>query len=250
MKTEPGHSSRRERNINTPEDLIKMMVASFVLHLLFIGVGLWFAGKLDKTRIYLPVYTVNLVSLPAAKPAAPPPVPEPVPQKKKPAPLKQEKQKVQEKKVATLKKTKAEPTPAPTSVPQKAEPTPPPAPPVEVAKTDGGQEGVSGPRQALTLDTLRFPYLWYLKNIQVKVNQNWSTLGLKDSPTPATIFFRIMRDGSVRDVKIEKSSGNNGLDNSAVQAVLLSAPFDPLPDGYSGNDLAIHYNFAFTGMIP
>lgn len=90
----------------------------------------------------------------------------------------------------------------------------------------------------------------YLKNVEAKVNQKWSTLGIQDSPTPATIFFRIMRDGSVTDVKIEESSGNTNLDNSAIQAVILSAPFDPLPEKYSETELSIHYNFTFSGNMP
>jgi len=245
MKTELELSSWRQRSINTPEDLIKMLAVSVFLHMFFVGAGVWVANKLEKTRIYVPAYTVNLVSsVPAMKKEVP--QQKLRPKKKKPARIKKVKKKIKEKKVAVLKKKKAEPTPTPIVVVKKAKPTPVSTRPVAVAKKKG-PEGVSVPKQALTLDTIRFPYLWYLKNIQVTVNQNWSTLGIQDSPTPTAIFFRIMRDGSVQDVKIEESSGNTNLDNSAIQAVILSSPFDPLPDGYSGRDLAIHYNFTFSG---
>ncbi|MDZ4345750.1 MAG: energy transducer TonB [Candidatus Binatia bacterium] len=44
------------------------------------------------------------------------------------------------------------------------------------------------------------------------------------------IRLRLERTGRVFDVRVEKSSGNNQFDASAVQAVRRASPFPPVPD--------------------
>lgn len=252
MKTEPISFSRRERNLNTPEDLTKMILFSLLVHATLFGVGVWVSQRMSEPKIYIPVYSVNLVSLPETEKEISKKPPVEPPQKKetqkKTVSIPKKIADLKEKKVAELKKTKASPTPTPVPA-KKEEPTPAPAATAETRSPagPGGQPAVSSSRSAVTIDTLRFPYLWYLKNIQKIVNDNWSTIGLSGIQEPVTVFFRIMRDGSVRDIQIEKSSGNPNLDNSAVQAVVLSSPFEPLPNSYSGTDLGIHYSFTFSG---
>lgn len=231
-----------------------MILFSLLVHVTLFGTGWWVSIRMSEPKIYIPVYSVNLVSLPEPKKesAKKPPVETPKKKesetKKKTVSIPKKTADLKEKKVPELKKTKAAPTPAPVPA-KKEEPTPAPTAAAETkpAVEQGSQPAVSSSRSAVTIDTLRFPYLWYLKNIQKIVNDNWSTIGISGTQEPVTVFFRIMRDGSVRDIQIEKSSGNPNLDNSSVQAVVLSSPFDPLPDSYSGTDLGIHYSFTFSG---
>jgi TonB family protein len=53
------------------------------------------------------------------------------------------------------------------------------------------------------------------------------------------VYFRIYRNGSISDVKIEVSSGVESFDLSARRAITLAAPFATLPNEYDGQYLGI-----------
>jgi hypothetical protein len=46
---------------------------------------------------------------------------------------------------------------------------------------------------------------------------------------------------------VETGSGDGGLDESALRAVVITGQLPPLPLGYAGADLGIHFGFEFTG---
>lgn len=106
----------------------------------------------------------------------------------------------------------------------------------------------SGPAQTSTarVSAAKFPYGWYLSVVQGKVSSNWSQpsarLIVEDSLT-VSVAFVITRDGSVRDVRVSRSSGRSTVDQSAVKAVRDSAPFPPLPDDYMENRLEVTIDF-------
>jgi TonB family protein len=54
--------------------------------------------------------------------------------------------------------------------------------------------------------------------------------------------FTINRDGSVRNVKIEQSSGNLSMDNSARRA-LDGIQFGPLPNDFAGSYVDVTFDF-------
>lgn len=95
--------------------------------------------------------------------------------------------------------------------------------------------------EPVTLDS-EFPYSMYINQMLVSTAMNFH--GPKSSVGSAMISFAIRRDGSVRDVKIEKSSGNRSLDEAAMEAVLRSSPLPPLPFGYKGAFLRVHMKFS------
>ncbi len=47
----------------------------------------------------------------------------------------------------------------------------------------------------------------------------------------ATVFMRIMRDGSVRDARITSRSGNATFDRCVLRAIAKASPLSPPPDG-------------------
>ncbi len=106
----------------------------------------------------------------------------------------------------------------------------------------------SAPAQTSTarVSASRFPYGWYLAVVQGKVSSNWSQpsarLIVEDSLT-TSVAFTIARDGSVRDVRVSRSSGRSTVDQSAAKAVRDSAPFPPLPDDYRENTLQVTIDF-------
>lgn len=59
----------------------------------------------------------------------------------------------------------------------------------------------------------------------------------------ATVSFNIAADGSISGAKVSKSSGNDDLDNAAVQAVQSAKPIGPRPAGMSS---ALSVPMSFT----
>ncbi|MFW5960683.1 MAG: energy transducer TonB, partial [Chitinivibrionales bacterium] len=90
-----------------------------------------------------------------------------------------------------------------------------------------------------------FEYDWYLRSVMNRVERHW-TPPFKDDKLYTVVSFRILASGKVSDVKVTKGSGRSSLDNQAVRAIKLSAPFPKLPPGYSGNVLNIAYTLRPT----
>ncbi len=59
------------------------------------------------------------------------------------------------------------------------------------------------------------------------------------------LSFEVSKDGRLVGVKIEKTSGDNDLDDKAVEIVKASAPFAPLPKEVEGN-LRLARRLAFS----
>ncbi len=86
----------------------------------------------------------------------------------------------------------------------------------------------------------------YRDLLEQKIAQRWRTDDVDSriqSAPPAIVTFLIYRNGSTADVRIEQSSGNRALDNSALRAVYEASPFPQLPMGYERNDARIEVQF-------
>jgi len=97
---------------------------------------------------------------------------------------------------------------------------------------------------SLVVDAPRFPFSYYLEAIERKVSQNWFA-GTSGGPEglSCVVYFRLDRDGQVRDARIERGSGSSYFDRSALRAVRSSAPFPPLPKAFGDSYLGIHFTF-------
>lgn len=88
----------------------------------------------------------------------------------------------------------------------------------------------------------RFGY--YEQLIRDKVARNWRSQDLDASVrNPVVVTFDILRNGSIQNVHVTRSSGNFGADQSAQRAILLSNPFPPLPAQYEQNVATIEFSF-------
>jgi periplasmic protein TonB len=207
-------------------------------------------GAVHAPLVQPPVYAVELVAAPAPAPkqrvapeATPtPPKPEPAP----PAPPK------------TPPKTapKPEPKPAKTAPvePPRREPpkTVQPADPrtEEAPKTASRETPLPGETPSTGSDVaniktpgLQFPYPEYLNNI---MNQVLKRYGRPSAALRAEISFLILRDGSVRDIRFVKRSGNFSFDldaQGAIEAAGNAQAFGPLPDGWEADVLPISFVF-------
>lgn len=123
----------------------------------------------------------------------------------------------------------------------------------EPGKTSGLLQGeavasISPPVGDISLDTKEFPYEWYLIGIKNKIENRWSTLEveiLSGEIKKVIIKFKILRNGRIERAEIERSSGFPPFDNSALRAVLSSAPLPPLPKDFIEDSLVIHFGFEY-----
>lgn len=133
------------------------------------------------------------------------------------------------------------PPPAPHSVtstaPVTAQPAHAPAVP-GVANPDdiaAGNSGVTG------LEGGDFPYTIYIDRMRNLIGTHW--FRPQGTAAAATIHFVINRDGTIRDVTLDTSSGNGVFDRAAQRAVVEASPLPPLPFAYSGTYLGVHLTF-------
>ncbi len=84
-----------------------------------------------------------------------------------------------------------------------------------------------------------FKYHWYLNNVQQKLERFWNPPS-ENRSLRVVVSFIIYQDGTISEPSIVNSSGNGTLDNLALRAVKLAAPFGKLPPGFEGNRLELN----------
>ncbi|MFB3818469.1 MAG: energy transducer TonB [Candidatus Methylomirabilales bacterium] len=80
----------------------------------------------------------------------------------------------------------------------------------------------------------------YLALVDWKIQSNWTALG---TATTATVRFRVLRTGQVRDIELEGSSGDSAMDMSAMRAIRQSVPLPPFPNLLTEPFLDLRYRF-------
>jgi TonB family protein len=128
--------------------------------------------------------------------------------------------------------------------PKKEEPEQAPAQALPYASV--GNAGLQG---AVAVDAADFEFTYYLVLIRNRIATNWAPpagLSSGGQPMRAVVFFRIARDGTVSDTRIESASPVDFFDRSALRAVQLSDPMPPLPLGYTRGDLGVHFGFEYV----
>jgi len=162
----------------------------------------------------------------------PPPPPEPVaPEPASVTPVEEEGVKIE--------------TPKPTKPPR---PQPSPAPHTRAAASTlpSAQVGPAGLKGDVNVDTGDFEFTYYLVLIRNRIAGNWSPpsgISTGGNPVRAVVYFRIGRGGELSDIRIETASGVEFFDHSALRAVTISDPMPPLPLGFTGGELGVHFGF-------
>ena len=112
-------------------------------------------------------------------------------------------------------------------------------------QTQGDIAGAgTGEGTGIAVDAAQFPFGYFLSAIERRVSENWYTAPAKSgNGLTCVVYFRLLRNGSVQDIGVEKSSGNDFFDRSAVRAVKSASPFPPLPRGFQDEFLGIHFTF-------
>ena len=259
---------------------LPLLGTSLLLHLAVV-LGLILLPRVFRPRMAVPdVYTVNLVSLPAAAPgpvAPSPPAANPPALAAAPAPAKARPTiKIPENPTARPAASKTPPkrVEPPKTKPEEPKPEPQvthPDSPEESApeeKSGTGTDTATGPVPGLSggadgkgsgaggvagagglLDDATFQYGWYLSNMSSLFSRNWTRPIKPDllRTLRAVVRFKIQKDGHLSDIVLEQPSGDAALDRSALRAVQDSNPLPPLPYQYGKDSLGVHF---FFDLVP
>lgn len=112
---------------------------------------------------------------------------------------------------------------------------------VDEEKPKSGAGGENG--APMITDSANFPYPWYITQVREALWTAWTGKMPSAGNLRCTVQFSILRDGSVKSVSVEKSSGNRLFDNAAESSVESSAPFASLPDDFYEDKLTVHVEF-------
>lgn len=111
------------------------------------------------------------------------------------------------------------------------------------AEAPKGEKG-----KTLNLNTSEIRYQRYLINMKNRIEYVW------DYPPVASrngwqgklnIDFTIKRDGTVTDIKLVKSSNYPVLDDAAITALRLAAPFPAFPDDFAVEEITVKGQFIY-----
>lgn len=210
-----------------------------------------------------PGFFVSLAELPpgggplpraAATPVEEPPAkPEPAPEVPPPPPEKPKEVLLPEKPKEAKPRPEASKPPPSSTTKTAEEPVAPaarPGPDTSGAGIEGAPPGPGvpgGEGDVMSLDLPDFEHAWYTARVVSRLKGVWRRPHLPDAISrSATIAFTIMRDGSVRDVRVETSSGYEPLDISAVRSVYDAAPLPPLPARWEGDALPARMVYEVT----
>ena len=178
----------------------------------------------------------------------PPPPPEPQPQRETPPPpppeKKPEPKPEPDRPVLVQEKPKPKPAPPPPK-PAPVKPAPPPPspvapPPKRQGSPFGDPLGASTNEATLGVEDPNFTYGYYLDLIVGRISANWTRPMVGGDIKDARVHFRIEKDGTVKNLSLRQSSGDESFDQSALRAVEASSPLPPLPKGYKRDFLGIN----------
>jgi TonB family protein len=141
---------------------------------------------------------------------------------------------------------------------KKVEKPPPPPQPARPAPADQGGPapgeaagivGELGGGALASPGSDDFQFAWYRDSITAAFRSQWRRpiLSGQAEPIEVRLSFEILRDGSVRDLRVDQSSGLAIFDRAALRAVTDAAPLPPLPGAW--REPTLHATWVFR-MFP
>jgi len=124
------------------------------------------------------------------------------------------------------------------------EPEPSEKPSTAAAGSGAGADGagdVSG--GSIQTDFADFPYPWYITQVRNSLWSEWEKRRPAGNVLTVIVTFAIARDGRVKNLKVERSSGDDSFDFSAKSSVLNAGPFAPLPMLFEKDELTVTLEF-------
>ena len=118
--------------------------------------------------------------------------------------------------------------------------------PTGYSQTPGGSTGVAAQGQGGGDFGARYP--WYVDSVRTRIRQSWDQNTIDAAVRAAhrahsVMTFRINADGTVTNVRLSQSSGNQSMDYSAQRALLSLGSVNRLPNDYMGSYVDVTFDF-------
>lgn len=85
----------------------------------------------------------------------------------------------------------------------------------------------------------------YMRRMQMKIKSNWEPPEQETSKR-VVVFYTIKKNGKLGSYKVLKTSGSRTLDRAAIRALKKSAPFEPLPEGFTKDYVEVQFTFDYN----
>jgi len=153
-----------------------------------------------------------------------------------------------------IEKTRPKPKPEVKQQPKPVEPVKQPPAPVETAAPPAAQRMVlpyapvaSGISGQVAVDDANFEFAYYLQIVRAQIARNWTPPAGSATGAKVEVYFRVARSGAISALRADATSGDDVFDQSAIRAVVITGQLPPLPLGYAGSELGVHFGFEYTG---
>jgi periplasmic protein TonB len=122
--------------------------------------------------------------------------------------------------------------------------TTPPTPGGSLTQGPSGnpEAGPSSDPGVAVMQSLMGPYMSEIKR---RLTRNWHPPRGENTQV-VVLLFEIARDGTLNKVEVNTSSGDTIVDEAAIDAVKISAPFKALPEGFTAESVPILFTFDYT----
>ncbi len=126
-------------------------------------------------------------------------------------------------------------------------PTPPPQAPAQGAAGRGGLSlGGNGDARGEPGIPSDFQFTYYIDRMLALIESRWYKPPVPLG-TAARARFTILRDGKLKGIALEESSGYPTFDRAILRALYAANPLPPLPPAYLKSSLTVHLRFANNG---
>jgi len=119
----------------------------------------------------------------------------------------------------------------------------------ETSGDQPSQPDLSVESSVIVSETQGVDFKPYLARVGPFVRNNWFAeipeLARSGRESRVVIEFKILRDGSVPQVRVAESSGFESLDHTAMEAIRASVPLPPLPSEFTGDHVVIQLPFLY-----
>ena len=214
------------------------VMASGIVHAVLVVILL-----IVRTPVTLVVPGPDVVQVALVDPSAPITPAPPTPPREEPPPTRPPEIKPEDAEGVKIQPEKPRPKP---KTPEVKKPPPAPSKPAVAPTLAAARVGPAGLSGDLSVDTGNFEFTYYLVLIRNQIAANWSApagLSTGGKPVRAVVYFRVRRGGEIAGIRLETASGLEYFDRSTVRAVTVSDPLPPLPLGFPGGELGIHFGF-------
>jgi protein TonB len=112
-----------------------------------------------------------------------------------------------------------------------------------------GDRNVHKKEDTVDLNTTEFRYISYFLKLKRQIEGVWNypeASRMRGEQGELLLVFTIRRDGYLEDVKLLETSGFSRLDDEAIRAIRVAAPFSPFPRSWELERLNIRAIFRYS----